>query len=149
MGLVIEAFDDIGSTTYTSSNLFLYPELCGTSDSVYAWNNASTGDAYCDMMGGYVALGSALVSGEAEVWQGFDLEIGEEYTLTYELILDSGANIVVKVEDSGVHASQAHTGTGSYSLVFTPDEKYNEIHWHTAAGDWYMARPKLVKEVIR
>ena len=145
MGLVIEAFDDIGSTTYNSSNLFLYPELCGTSNSAYAWNNTSTGDSYCDMMGGYVALGGTP-SGVAALWQGFDLEIGEEYTLTYELILDSGGSIVVGVVGL---TSQVHVGTGSYSLVFTPTVKYNVIYWQTDTGDWYMARPKLVKEVIR
>jgi len=147
MKLSIGSFEDIGSTSYTSANLFRYPEMCGSNG--VDWIASVTGDAFVLHHGGYVQLGFDTSGGTATLTQNFKMEIGASYSLVYNLVKDSGADMVVKILDSGTHATKTSSITANdVTLNFTPDEVSNTIEFETA-GQWYLSRPRLFKTVTK
>lgn len=147
MSLIVESFEDIGSTEYTSPNLFRYPVFCGTNG--IDWLATVTGDAFVTHHGGFVQLGFVSSGGTATLWQPFKMEIGASYKLQFNLVKDSGADMVVSVLDSVVHTSQSYSASANnLTIDFIPDEVSNNIQFETI-GKWYIISPRLFKTVVR
>lgn len=134
MMLTIQSFEQTGSTSYTSSNLLTYPELCGSNgtDWILAAGDVHFFDCFAVLFDGSIL--------RQVVW----LEVGEQYTLTAELKKKAGTDVTTSIDGN----SQVCSATCSVSITFTASTVVSTLEFNSN-GEWILKEPKLVKTVTR
>jgi hypothetical protein len=127
MTLTVLSFEELGSTTYVSGNLFRYPEMCGYNGEDWFVTGV------VGMNGGYATIRSG-----ATLNQTLLLEVGADYTLSYE---STGGTITATVTDTG---GTVMTGAGT----FTARNIANTFTF-AASGVTFFGRPYVYKTVVR
>lgn len=148
MDLTIASFEEIGSTSYSSGNLFLDPTITGVGkdgveESPWVTNDLNYGYASDN----YLNLDADEKGDTVWIAQDVYTEVDAEYTVTFKSneIVVGGAT----VEATGV-ASQGCAGTGSEeTYTFTATAVTTRVKWEATTGHWQIWDVSLVKTVTK
>ncbi len=127
MNAVIESFVDIGTTTYTLSNLILDPHMRGTGTGT-EWDVAETGDGKAEVADGFGIIwvdsgGTALIDLDQT-----EMAIGGNHTIYFAYEQEAGSSVFTFTVDSPAH-STTKSGTGTYSHSFVADQTTTKFRW--------------------
>lgn len=135
----VQSFEELGVTTYTSPNLFVYSECCGINQSDWV----SSGEAYA-------SSGFFLFASGSSVYQPMVLTVGLTYIVTVELtLLDGPGSFKISQYNNGVlGGSTTVTASGSATLTFGPTHYSQRIEFAALTGDWALTKPRISVSLI-
>ena len=137
MSLIVEEFKDIGTTTYTSGNLFFYPGLSGINGTfTNSWKSAA-GTVF--MHNGY-----AGIEGGAFLFQSVFFVGGDTYELTYEVREPaSGGSIEL------VSPNPEPGGPGPHIVILSPSVTgFSNVTFKGTGNGAYLLNPKITRQTI-
>lgn len=133
MTLTVECFTDLGSLSYVSDNLLVYPELCGING--IDWKIVS---------GTIWAVGSGFFAfdGASKARQSLVLITGLTYTCTFTVTNLAAGSFIAKV--GAIGTTPTITAGGTYSFNFVPITENNDLDFESLSGDWLLSKPSVV-----
>jgi hypothetical protein len=130
---VVESFEDIGATTYTTENLILDSDMTGTGVST-DWSVTANDGAIVQVADGFGFINAPINSlGEILLTQP-SMEIGASYTISFDYGQeDAGSpdDLTFTISDgvSGVIFTFDHNGSGSELQTFIATDSTTLLAW--------------------
>jgi len=139
MTLLVESFEELGGTIYTTGNMLYYPSLCGINGIHWVLHS---GSVYA--VSGYLAFESGGV-----IRQTLFLLPGTLHTLVFELIENVTGGFVVRHYNVAAlgGTSPTATTTSTVTYTFTPTTSNVTLEFEALSGEWFLTKPLLSMSV--
>jgi len=160
MSMVVESFEDIGATVYTSGNLILDPNMVGQ-DGGSEWSSAYSGPNAAAAVGGgfgFIAAGTTISTNNIAsiTLTQADMEVGASYTVYFTLAELSGSkDVTFTILTGGGPLTSTYSQAAYESATFTCGAASSTFTWDVDIGPadpatyWAIYNVALTKTVTR
>jgi len=134
MTLAVESFEELGSSTYTSGNLLMYPEFIAAGGG-RGW----VANSYVRVLRGYIGI----ITGGVIQQTLYDMEVGATYTFYVDVQQHTAGSFSISLGGS----SQPVTTGGTHSVSWVATSTSTTAKISGVIGKWYILGARVIKTV--